>query len=1188
MKADISADVHAPEKKYSGVRAQQGRVLTDADFNAALDVVDDALENLVRTLICAAGTPDDGFAIGSVAPATVSLPDGSSAATYEFTVAPGTFVLGGRALALRGPQKFLTQSDWLAMALAPGDLPPAPEDGRNDLVFLEKIVQPVRAVEDREIQERALGSADTTSRLRPQLKVRVLPDVTGSCETAAIALRSVLAGAGGSFSDDGTELLSNARLEVGFVEDQPVADPCAPRSQSGYIGAENQTLKVMLTQPGAFVWAYDHGEPLYRVQVDAANGEIHFTTPPRDPVLFPHTGQVIEILPWDVLLPNREKAAAPLGHFARLSGEYDPIEHRIAYDGSMPGAWQTWLDSLPAGTLGRDDDPQRFFLARIWQEPAWAGVDQATAPAVELPDTGLELRFGGTGFAGDYWTVAVRPETPEIVVPWALQSPGGAPPAGPRRFYAPLAVLEWSTDGNGNPQAVIDDCRNRFRRLCRIKGCCTFQVGDGETSFGDFNDLQQAIDAIPDAGGEICLLPGRHLANADLTGKRRIVIHGCGPRTLVAAPPGTTDPVFRLTAARDIHLRDFTIEHSDGLAIDGGRRVRRLLFRDLGITVTGGAIRLTSASEVTIDRCTIRSTALPAALEPEDAALLAPLVYLRGRALTVERTQLVADTGRNRNLSALGGLHIGGGSRDVRIADNRIDGGNGNAITLGSVVPRGDIDADAYYIALLSWIAIDAGGCPKLVPGGTLVTPDPDRPAPPVLESQGPLRRIEITDNRIDDHGASGISVAHWFIPRESDDPGDFDGVDDIEIEDIEIARNRIERCLQIDLAAGLDVEAAFGSGYGGIALSSVVDVRIRENDISRCGGEGRTPICGIYLRYGERVSIQGNRIFENGRPATLADPLLIGNIGGIVLSHVEGSAPGFGKQLRQTPAVFVKDNTVVSPEGRALEVLGSGQMLVEGNTFTVHGNNSLGVLLFALLLSTRSANRAGASLTGPGIQAQFRAFLAQLGGSAVLITNQGLNPNIALAAARAGLAKSLAREEGGRAELGKQDSQFAVAVNRGFPPQGPVLFNDNMVTLDALSGASTLSLSSVMILSLDDVGMHDNVCVVDTVFDIVLINAAVMGLMSTRVQGNRFRELRPFAQELEDDPLTTTFLSAATFGYLNATEMNQGTHCFLRLGSKKPRVIGSSDEIALDTNRHVADDKLCAAFDKLSFKPED
>ncbi|MEM7522885.1 MAG: DUF6519 domain-containing protein, partial [Pseudomonadota bacterium] len=149
MKGDISADLHAPEKRYSGVRAQQGRVLTDSDFNAAMDVVDDAMETLVRTLVCAAGTPDGGFGISAPVSATATLADGSPQATIDFSIAPGSFVLGGRALTLNAPTTFLGQPDWIAQVLDPSVLPPAPTDGRNDLVYLESILQPVRAVEDR-------------------------------------------------------------------------------------------------------------------------------------------------------------------------------------------------------------------------------------------------------------------------------------------------------------------------------------------------------------------------------------------------------------------------------------------------------------------------------------------------------------------------------------------------------------------------------------------------------------------------------------------------------------------------------------------------------------------------------------------------------------------------------------------------------------------------------------------------------------------------------------------------------------------------------------------------------------------------------------------------------------------------------------------------------------------------------
>lgn len=283
MKGDISADFHVTAKRYSGVRAQAGRVLTDADFNTAFEVIDDTLETLVRTLLCAAGSPDSGLRILSATPVALALPMGGVANTFGVELAPGTFVLGGRATVLSDPVSSLAQSDWLAQALDPTGQPPAPQAGRTDLIWLEQVERAGFAVEDRELQERALGSADTTTRLRPQLRVRVLEDVPTGCQLAAQTLTATLRFGGHAVSADGTELLSAARLGVAFVEDGPSLDTCAPAGAAGYTGAENHTLRVMLTAPDRFVWAYDHGTPLYRIQIDAATSEVLFLTEPRDP-----------------------------------------------------------------------------------------------------------------------------------------------------------------------------------------------------------------------------------------------------------------------------------------------------------------------------------------------------------------------------------------------------------------------------------------------------------------------------------------------------------------------------------------------------------------------------------------------------------------------------------------------------------------------------------------------------------------------------------------------------------------------------------------------------------------------------------------------------------------------------------------------------------------------------------------
>ena len=1209
MKGDISADFHAPAKRFTGARAQAGRVLTDADFNVAFDVLDDTLEVLVRTLLCAAGSPDSGLRLMSATALTLPLPDGTTASTFEVTTAPGTFVLGGRALRFEEPIATLAQSDWLSQLLAPADLPPAPVPGRTDLVWVEMTEAAVRAVEDREIQDRALP-ADTTTRLRPQIKLRVLDDVPPDCTDARMVLAETLRSGGHGLSDDQTELLSGARLGLEFVSDGPSLDPCAPGGAAGYLGAENHTLKVMLTAPDRFVWAYDHSEPLYRVQIDALADEVEFLTEPRDPVLYPMPDQVIEILPWDVLLPNREKAAAPLGHLARLTGHYDPQSRRIAYDGSMPADWQLWLDDVDTGWLGRDDEPPRYFYARIWQAPtAGAGPDEPVGTGLVLPETGIALHFDGDGIPGDYWTASLRPNTPETIQPWDLMiDPAAgelpiAPPRGPRHFFAPLGLVTWQ-----NPTtAQISDCRNTFRRLCRIKGCCTYQVGDGHRTFGDFNSIQEAVDALPPSGGQICLLPGRHEGAVDLRGLSDIKISGCGVRSYVVITADAENPDrpgIWLDNAQRISFCDFAITGTDSPVFGAASRAVDIRFDRLRITAEQtAAIVLRRSARITIEKCHMTATALPGALVAEDITGLLPLVFLSGTELTVTDNVLEAETddreairdsaegltkaGKlNRNRVALGGLQIGGRSTLVEITGNRITGGNGHGITLGSVTMTEQDGSDGGIITIPPWLTIDDDGCVKFIPGGTLRIPGKDGRRE--FDSDGPLKLIRIRDNLIMEHGGCGISVAHWFIAL-PDTP--FDALDDIEIDEALIAQNRIYECMQINLANGLPIEAAFNSGYGGITLASATDIAIDSNDIRGIGAKGRSPICGIYIRYAERLRITDNRISDNGRPASLTNPLLVGNIGGILIGHVDGVEEGLGTRPREIPAALIQGNTVVSPEGRALELSGAGQMLVQGNTLTAHGNNIGGVVLLLLYQLLSNNGAVGEQLTGEELEGQYRAAMAQIGGSAVLIVNTGINRNFALLAMSA--SQQLPPDKGEQAPVGAApvETNRLRAIEpdpkqtRGLP-RGPVSFSDNMVTFDAISDAITLSLSSIAILSLDDVGMHDNHCAIDLVSDFVLANALVFGLASCRVQGNRFREIYTLRGK-RNQGVPRTILSAATFGFLNATEMNQGTHCFLTLGYKKPQIL--IDETAdtptawLDTNRHLAPDSDCDNFRKLS-----
>ena len=51
MKTEISRDSHQPEKRYSGVYQQQGRMLTDADWNELVDILKGRLNDALKDVV---------------------------------------------------------------------------------------------------------------------------------------------------------------------------------------------------------------------------------------------------------------------------------------------------------------------------------------------------------------------------------------------------------------------------------------------------------------------------------------------------------------------------------------------------------------------------------------------------------------------------------------------------------------------------------------------------------------------------------------------------------------------------------------------------------------------------------------------------------------------------------------------------------------------------------------------------------------------------------------------------------------------------------------------------------------------------------------------------------------------------------------------------------------------------------
>jgi hypothetical protein len=200
---DLSRSATNFVKHFESTRMQQGRVLTDDDFNEQVRLTSEESRKTRVHVIGPSGSPDDGFRI-----ALPQVVNGK----LTFVIKAGTFYLGGLRLVLENDEFYHLQKDWLQQGENASDrlaTPPAP---RFDLVYLEAWRQPVSSVEDNEGFEVALGARDTSIKIRTMRRVRVRQGVTSTdCEEAFGTLLNDLGALG---LNEEAELISDALLKV--------------------------------------------------------------------------------------------------------------------------------------------------------------------------------------------------------------------------------------------------------------------------------------------------------------------------------------------------------------------------------------------------------------------------------------------------------------------------------------------------------------------------------------------------------------------------------------------------------------------------------------------------------------------------------------------------------------------------------------------------------------------------------------------------------------------------------------------------------------------------------------------------------------------------------------------------------------------------------------------------------------
>lgn len=977
--ADITRLLNQPTKHLVGARLQQGRVVGDADFNERQTTELHDVRSTLVDLIGPKGTPDSGFRVFD--PVTVSM-EGQDHLDFEIDV--GTMYLGGIRFELDAVEQARWQLDWLQ--LRPADLPVAPDlvgtQTRTDLIYIEGLEEIVTAREDRELLEQALGGKDTSTRVRKSRRVRALVDVGDvACHDAFGKLSDAIFAECRYRIDPATSAVvpvdGTLRMRVEAIPPElntSLCPPCEPDPQGPFLGADHRAIRVMVSADNkAFTWGFDNAAPLYRVQVDVG-GTVTFVDRPSDPQHYPRAGEVVEILGWSRLLDNGEKVATATGFMTRAATAFDPFTGELVLDEPIPaGALVTSWPGHPNADELPGPEGLTYYL-RVWNrgaigeslpEPLLPIVSGALVP---LGSTGIGVRWTGSrGCPGDFWVIAHRPVSPHRVLPWVLFDEP-VPAFGPRRHVAPLALVTWRLDGE---DLVVDpphDCRTRFGPLTCSRTCCVLTVGGiGGAAAGNFATLQAAIDALPTSGGCICVLPGEHEGRFAIRDRNDIEIIGCGPasRLVVAQADGNTDPLGFLCNVKNVRIADLAI---------APRGVPGIQVRELHVASTADVVleglAIQTAAEHTAqaspkpaiellggDRVTVRNCRLGM---PRGEPSLHPVVFISGREVTFDHNVVECTGGADAGRRAWGGVQLGGDAFGVLVRGNRISGGFGHGVTLGSIAyVVADPEAPAHVVPVgVAAMTFAYGVDPRL--SLEVLRPYGTAPGAPQPQEGSCLDRIAVRDNFIEDQGGSGIAVpAFW--PLESGAPAVMLGVSNLNIED-----NRIERCLN-ELPVRLSDLGTFVAAGGGICLGDVDGLRVTGNVIRDCAP--RRAACGVFAVHASQAVIERNVIEGMGREGGNS----VGAKGGIVLFSAlssirppeeppDSTVEELGNEIRT--AARIVGNRVQQPSGRALQVavIGGG-LVVTSNYFGSHGDDQPGPSVAPCSLQVQAGrvnNRSG------------------------------------------------------------------------------------------------------------------------------------------------------------------------------------------------------------------------------------
>ena len=446
MKGDFTRLTFRPERHYSSVRLQQGRVLLDADWNEEHDIFAHRIETETRDVVGLCGAPlhAAGFHLvtsaAQLTPEEKLLSGNASPPAGPLLISAGRCYVNGVLAENERIVSILEQPDLLPANTAPivklaNDTAVAfPPPAGTYFAYLDVWQRHLTALDEPLLREKALGGPDTATRTKTVWQVKLLQVPAGSgCSAKPAAWTSLLNPAPGL-------------LEAKTVTPPPPPNPCSLSPSGGYRRLENQLYRIEIhAVDGAgnatWKWSRDNGAIVTRwLGMGTTTSELRVSSVGRDDTERFAPNDWVELID-----DERDLQGLPgtMVQVASAAGDVVTIK---------PGS------AIPAGAIDFADFKTNPKVRR------WGpGGVQNVAPGgfVDL-EGGVQVRFTAGSFrTGDYWIVPARTAVGDIEWPFATPQP----PFGIRHRYCLLGVVTVAGGAIG-----VTDCRKVFPPLTELPG----------------------------------------------------------------------------------------------------------------------------------------------------------------------------------------------------------------------------------------------------------------------------------------------------------------------------------------------------------------------------------------------------------------------------------------------------------------------------------------------------------------------------------------------------------------------------------------------------------------------------------------------------------------------------------------------------------------------------------------------